>query len=176
MGRTLGRKTNHRLATFRNMSVALLTHGQITTTLPTAKAVQPFVERLISAAKKGDVASRRRVIALLGNDKPMLVAEEGEGIERNKYGELTKSPKVVPHLFDTLAGQFKDRNGGYTRIIKLARHRIGDGASLVVLQLVGAEDKRVAGNGALPRRKKGFKRAAFAAKLANKEVAAPAAE
>ena len=60
-GRILGRRTNHRRAMFRNMAVSLFTHGQITTTVPKAKAVQPFVEKLISAAKKGDLHARRRV-------------------------------------------------------------------------------------------------------------------
>ena len=139
-GRKLGRKTNHRKAMWRNMAVSLFTHGQITTTLPKAKSVKPFVEKLISAAKKGDLASRRRVIKALG-DPIMVKHEDHEDVQRNRYGELTGGPKVVKVLFEEIAPKYADRTGGYTRIIKLAKHRIGDGASLCVLQLVGGDDE-----------------------------------
>lgn len=180
-GRTLGRKTNHRRAMFRNMAVALFTHNQITTTVPKAKALRPFVERLITAAKKGDLASRRRVIAALGGDKNMMAAEEGEGIERNRYGELKKAPKIVRHLFETIAPKFADREGGYTRIIRLGTNRLGDGSDLCVIQLVGSEEQgapQLAGS--RTRRAKSNKRMQFAAKLAKAspkaEAQTPAAE
>lgn len=164
-GRTLGRKTNHRIAMFRNMAVSLFTHGQITTTLPKAKAVQPFVEKLISAAKKGDLASRRRVIAKLGGDKWHIPEEDAEGVERNTYGELKSAPRITKVLFDEVAPKFADRDGGYTRIIKLAQHRIGDGADLVVLQLVGEEDGPQVKGKSSRRREKANRRMDFAAKL-----------
>ncbi len=139
-GRKLGRKTNHRIAMWRNMAVSLFTHGQITTTVPKAKSLRPFVEKLITAAKKGDLASRRRVIAALGGDKPMIVEEDHPDVERNKYGEIIKSPKVVKHLFDEIAPKYADRSGGYTRIIRLGTHRVGDGSDLCVIQLISEED------------------------------------
>lgn len=139
-GFKLGRHTNHRRAMWRNMAVSLLTHGQITTTLPKAKSVKPFVEKLISAAKRGDLASRRRVIKMIG-DRIMVKGENDDAVQRNKYGEITGGPKVVKHLFDEIAPRYADRSGGYTRIIKLAKHRIGDGSSLCVLQLVGGDDE-----------------------------------
>ena len=165
-GRTLGRKTNHRAAMFRNMAVALFTHGQITTTVPKAKAVKPFVERLITAAKKGDLASRRRVIAALGGDKYMIKSEDAEGVERNRYGELTKAPRIVKHLFDVIAPSFADRNGGYTRVIRLGKHRIGDASDLCVLQLVTGEETGPQLAGKRTRRAKSNKRMEYAAKLA----------
>ncbi|MEM8784014.1 MAG: 50S ribosomal protein L17 [Planctomycetota bacterium] len=164
-GKTLGRRTNHRIAMFRNMSVSLFTHGQITTTLPKAKAVQPFVEKLISAAKKNDLAARRRVIAKLGGDKWFIPEEEGEGVERNKYGELKSAPRITKVLFDEVAPKFADRDGGYTRIIRLGKHRIGDGADLVVLQLVGDEDGPQVSGKYSRRRDKANKRMEYAAKL-----------
>lgn len=166
-GRKLGRKTNHRKAMFRNMAVALFTHGQITTTVPKAKSLRPFVERLITMAKKGDLHSRRRAISMLGGDKNMMVAEDGEGIVRNRFGELQKAPKIIKHLFDEIGPRYEDRPGGYTRIIRLGINRLGDGTDLCVIQLVGQEDDdapQVAGSRS--RRAQANKRMEFAAKLA----------
>src|SRR5690606_35865043 len=129
---------------FRNLAIALFTHGQITTTLPKAKAVKPFVEKLITTAKRGDLTARRQVIRAVGN--PILVDfdvqhdEPPEGYKVNKYGELISGPRLVKKLFEEIAPRYADRPGGYTRIIKLARHRIGDGSDLCVLQLVSDED------------------------------------
>jgi large subunit ribosomal protein L17 len=145
-GRKLGRDTEHRIAMWRNMAVSLFTHGQITTTIPKAKSVKPFVEKLISAAKKGDLASRRRVIKQLGGDPLMLVEEDDPEVPRNKYGEILKEggrqqgPRLVKYLFDEIGPRYADRSGGYTRIIKLGTWRKGDGADLCVLQLVGEEE------------------------------------
>lgn len=139
-GRKLGRHTNHRIAMWRNMAVSLLTHGQITTTIPKAKSVKPFVEKIITAAKKGDLASRRRVIKMIG-DPIMIKKEDDPDVKRNRFGEITGGPKVVKILFDEIAPKYADRVGGYTRIIKLTKHRIGDGTSLCVLQLVGEDDE-----------------------------------
>lgn len=178
-GFKLGRKTNHRRAMWRNMAVSLLTHGQITTTLPKAKSVKPFVEKLISAAKKGDLASRRRVIKMIG-DPIMIKSEDDDAVQRNKYGEITGGPKVVKTLFDEIAPKYADRTGGYTRIIKLAKHRIGDGASLCVLQLVGSDDEsgpQVSGQYSRRRDKanKRMERAAALRKSGSTAVAEPQA-
>jgi len=170
-GRKLGRKTQHRVAMWRNMAVSLFTHGQITTTVPKAKSLKPFVEKLITAAKKGDLASRRQVISQLGGNKLMVADDEDEAVNdlRNRYGELTKqarmkAPKVVKKLFDEIAPRYADRAGGYTRIIKLDRHRIGDAADLCVIQLVGEDDggPQVAGRHSR-RREAANKRMEFAA-------------
>lgn len=162
-GRTLGRKPNHRLALRRNMAVALFTHGQITTTIPKAKALKPFVEKLITMAKKGDLHNRRMVISRLGGDKPMMQSEDAEGVVRNRYGEMTRAPKIVKHLFDEVAPRYTDRAGGYTRIIKLNRRRIGDGTQLCVLQLVGDEEGPQVSGTHSRRRQKANRRMDFAA-------------
>lgn len=178
-GRKLGRKTNHRIAMWRNMAIALFTHNQITTTIPKAKSLQPFVEKLISAAKKGDLASRRRVISQLGGDQVMIRSEDDESVVRNKYGEVTGGTKIVKHLFDEIAPRFADRNGGYTRIIKLGVSRIGDGSDLCVIQLVGTEEAGPQVSGSFSRRRdKANKRMEFAAKLRKGDSAeeTPAAE
>ena len=176
-GRTLGRKTNHRIAMFRNMAVSLFTHGQITTTLPKAKAVKPFVEKLITAAKQGDLAARRRVTAELGYDRIMVQSEDADGLVRSTTrpnrpggyaGKLLAGPKIVKHIFEEIAPRYTDRTGGYTRIIKLARHRIGDGSDLCVLQLVGDPESeggpQVSGQFSR-RREKMNKRMEYAARL-----------
>jgi large subunit ribosomal protein L17 len=177
-GFKLGRKTNHRRAMWRNMTVSLLTHGQITTTVPKAKSVKPFVEKLISAAKQGDLAARRRVIKMIG-DPIMIKGENDDTVQRNKYGEVTGGTKVVKTLFDEIAPKYADRTGGYTRIIKLAKHRIGDGTSLCVLQLVGEEEVGPQVSGRYSRRRdkanKRMERAATLRKGGSAAVAEPEA-
>lgn len=165
-GRKLGRTPAHRRAMLRNMTAALLTHGQITTTLPKAKALQPFVEHLIHVAKRGTLHARRQVIQAIGD--PIAVRhDDDEDVERNRYGELVRGPRVVKKLVDEIAPQYQDREGGYTRIVKLARYRIGDGADLCVIQLVGGESEQgpqVAGQHSR-RREQANKRMAYAAQL-----------
>ena len=164
-GYRLNRSPEHRMAMWRNMAVALFTHGQITTTLAKAKSLQPFVERLITWARKGDLASRRRVISRIG-DPIMIRSEDDPDVEYNKYGDVIGGPRVVKHLFDEIAPRFADRAGGYTRIIRLDQHRIGDATDLVVLQLIGEEEAGPQVTGRFSRRRqKQNKRAAFAARL-----------
>jgi large subunit ribosomal protein L17 len=192
-GYRLGRRTAHRTSTLRNLAAGLFEHGQIVTTIPKAKAVQPLVEKIITAAKKGDLASRRRIIAKLGGDRrgfdwlylpkgasdaekehvqklkdqaaPFFDLPDGAKVERNRYGELRKAPKIVKHIFDHVAPRFADRPGGYTRIVKLGRKRIGDGTELCVLQFVGAEEGAEIGGRPSQRRRIGDKRTAYYAKL-----------
>lgn len=192
-GSKLGRTTAHRTATLRNLAASLLEHGQIVTTLPRAKAVQPFVEKLITSAKKGGLHCRRQVIAKLGWDRHGFEwlylpknADESEvshvneiadrakkyfdipkssEVERDRYGDLRKAPKLVKHIFDNVVPRFRDRAGGYTRIVKLGRHRIGDGGEQVVLQFVGAEEGPEIGGNMSTRRRIADRRTAFAAKL-----------
>ncbi|MFW5682607.1 MAG: 50S ribosomal protein L17 [Phycisphaeraceae bacterium] len=171
-GRHLGRNPSHRRAMWRNQAVSLFTHGQITTTIPKAKAVKPFVEKIISIAREDSVTARRRVTQMLGRDHIMIRDEDDENVERNRYGEIRKeggrrlAPKIVKHIFEEVAPTYRDRPGGYTRIIKLARHRIGDGADLCVLQLVSDEDSGPQVSGRYSRRRdKANKRMDFAAKL-----------
>jgi large subunit ribosomal protein L17 len=163
-GFKLGRDSEHRTSLLRNLATALFTHGQITTTIPKAKSVKPFVEKLITLARRGDLASRRRVLALL-RDRIMVTHDDDDNVKRNKYGEVVSGPKVVKKLFDEIGPKYKDREGGYTRIVKLAQHRIGDGGQLCVLQLVGDEEGPQLGGQKSRRREMCNHRMEFAAKL-----------
>ena len=128
-GRQLSRDTEHRAALRRNMVQSLFEHGKIRTTLPRAKEVRAFAEKLITLARTDSVLNRRRVTQLMHDRR--LVDEEQEFT-----GE-----KVVQKLFKDVAPKFSDRDGGYTRIIKLSDYRIGDGGSIVILQLLTEESK-----------------------------------
>jgi large subunit ribosomal protein L17 len=202
-GYRLGRTTAHRAATLRNLAAALFEHGQITTTIPKAKAVQPMVEKIITLAKRGDLHARRLVIAKMGRDRRgfewLYTAKnasddekaavgrlrdrasayfnipDGAQVERNRYGELRSSPKLVKHIFENVAPRFKDRAGGYTRVIKLGKHRIGDAAELCVIQFVGAEEGPEIGGKPSTRRRQADRRTAYAAKLRKEAKATEAA-
>ncbi|NLK41085.1 MAG: 50S ribosomal protein L17 [Planctomycetes bacterium] len=128
-GRQLNRTSEHRLAMRRNMTASLFEHETISTTLEKAKEVRGFAEKLITLAKKGTLPARRRAIALLNN---RAIYEEGE------KGQMVKTGTVVGKLFSEIGPRYLDRPGGYTRIIKLPKRRLGDGGQLVLLQLVGA--------------------------------------
>jgi large subunit ribosomal protein L17 len=177
-GYHLTRKTAHRTAMLRNLAAGVFEHGQIVTTIPKAKAVQPFVEQIVTLAKQGDLAARRRVIAKLGGDRHgfewLFVAKRAsddeknhvnELLERNRYGELRSAPRLVKHIFDHVGPKFADRAGGYTRIVKLGKQRYGDNAELCVLQFVGAEEGPEIGGKPSTRRRTADKRTAFLAKL-----------
>jgi large subunit ribosomal protein L17 len=181
-GRQLSRDTEHRKALRRNMVQSLFEHGKIRTTLPKAKEVRAFAEKLITLARTNNLTNRRRVIQLM-NDR-RLTDENQEFITDAKGRERT----VVHKLFDDVAPKFADRQGGYTRIIKLSDYRIGDAASLVLLQLLTEESTPAGGarRSAGLRRKRNERRHQFAskvlkarggtAKATGTEEAAPAAE
>jgi large subunit ribosomal protein L17 len=109
--RKLNRKPQHRRAMFANMAAALIKHEQIVTTLPKAKDLRPIVEKLVTLGKRGDLHARRRAIAEI-RDVPM-----------------------VKKLFEVLAPRYKERNGGYTRVLK-AGFRYGDNAPVAVIEFV----------------------------------------
>ena len=109
--RKLNRTSTHRKAMFVNMTVSLLNHEQIKTTLPKAKELRRFADRMISLAKKGGLHDRRRAFSFLRDDA------------------------IVAKLFSTLAERYKDRPGGYTRVLK-AGYRYGDNAPMAVIELV----------------------------------------
>lgn len=109
--RKLGKKPQHRRAMFANMSAALIKHEQITTTLPKAKELRPVVEKLITLGKKGDLHARRQAISEI------------------------RDVAMVKKLFEVLAPRYKERKGGYTRIMK-AGFRYGDSAPVAVIEFV----------------------------------------
>ncbi len=114
--RKLNRTSTHRKAMFANMAAALIKHEQITTTLPKAKELRPFVEKLITLAKKGGLANRRKAIATMRDE-----------------AQVTK-------MFDVLAERYKERQGGYIRIMK-AGFRYGDAAPMAVIELVDRDEE-----------------------------------
>lgn len=122
-GRQLSRDTEHRIALRRNLVQSLFEHGKVRTTMPKAKEVRAMAEKLITLARTGSLNARRRVTAIL-NDRRLV----------DKDQEFT-GKTVVQKLFDEVAPKFAGRSGGYTRIIKTSDWRIGDGGSLVLLQL-----------------------------------------
>ncbi len=121
--RKLGRVTEHRLALLRNQAIELLQHERIETTMPKAKELRPFVERLITVAKRGVKASDPKGRTL--HARRMVLAE-------------IPDVQVVGKLFDTLAPRFADRPGGYTRILRVGFRR-GDAAEVAQIELVGSE-------------------------------------
>ena len=158
-GRQLSRDTEHRKALRRNMVQSLFEHGRVKTTLPKAKEVRAFAEKLITLARKGDLNSRRRVIAQL-NDR--RVTDENQDFVLNDKGfEKT----VVQRLFEEVAPRYVGRPGGYTRIIKLGTWRIGDAGDIVQLELVSDEAKKPTGTIRRPaglRKKRAEKKQQFA--------------
>jgi large subunit ribosomal protein L17 len=169
--RKLGRLTNHRLSLLRNQAEALLRHERIETTVPKAKELRPFVERLITIAKRGvkaedpkgqSLAARRLVMRQVANED------------------------VVAKLFDTLAPRFMERPGGYTRILKLG-HRRGDAAEVAQIELVGSEydpkkaeaakkEQEPAGEESKTQKSMGERLRAAAKRLGGKEAKAPKSE
>jgi large subunit ribosomal protein L17 len=192
-GKQLSVDKDHRKAMLRNLAAALFEHGQIETTLQKAKAVQPMVEKIITKAKKGTLASRRHITSVINDrnifvwvadpnvkdwkkDNPFFELPDASEVEFNRYGETRKAPRLVQHIMKTIAPMYADRDGGYTRIVKMGRHRQGDGSGVVVLQLVGKEEGPELGGNVSRRRAQADKRTAFAAKLRKGAAAKPEAE
>jgi large subunit ribosomal protein L17 len=138
-GRTLGRNASHRLAMFRNMTLALFRHERIITTVEKAKEVRPFAERLITLAKKGNMHARRRVIALLGPPSQAEVRPPDPDDPKDE-GDLRK---IVQKLFSEIAPRFANRPGGYTRVIKRHERRLGDAGRTAFLELLKEGETKV---------------------------------
>jgi len=110
-GRRFNRSVSHRKSMFANLAASLIKHEQIVTTLPKAKDLRPVVERLVTLAKRGDLHARRQAISRIGDEDQ------------------------VKKLFSVLAERYKERNGGYTRVLK-AGFRYGDSAPMAVIEFV----------------------------------------
>ena len=113
--RKLNRTTSHRKALLMNLSNSLIKHEQITTTLSKAKELRPFVEKIITLGKKGDLVSRRKAISIL------------------------QDQKNIKKIFDVISQRYKERSGGYTRIIKIG-NRFGDNAPTAIIELVDRDE------------------------------------
>lgn len=111
-GKKLGRTTSHRIAMTRNMAVSLIDHERIVTTVQKAKTVKPFVEKLVTLGKEGTQHNRRRAFSKL------------------------RSKEAVQKLFDVLGPRFQERPGGYCRVLKLSKPRLGDNGERAILEFV----------------------------------------
>jgi large subunit ribosomal protein L17 len=136
--RKLGKTPSHRKAMFANMSAALIKHEQIVTTLPKAKELRPVVEKLVTLAKKGGLAARRQAISEI------------------------RDVATVKKLFEVIGPRYKERNGGYTRVLK-AGFRYGDNAAKAVIEFVDRDEAA-----------KGLDSGPVQEKKATEEAAAPA--
>ena len=121
-GRKLGRTGSHRMAMLRNMVTSFLDKEKIITTVPKAKELRPFAEKIITLGKQESLHARRRALAII------------------------RKKSVVHKLFDTLAPRYADRHGGYTRIIRLG-YRKGDSAEMALIELVDGETESVVEEG-----------------------------
>ncbi|KRL63152.1 50S ribosomal protein L17 [Lactobacillus psittaci] len=124
--RKLGRDSAHRKAMLREMTTQLIINERIVTTEARAKEIRKTAERMITLGKRGDLSARRQAAAFVRNEIAD-VKEENDAV-------VVKS--ALQKLFSDIAPRYKDRNGGYTRIMKLANARRGDGAPMVILELV----------------------------------------
>lgn len=170
--RKLNRTTSHRKALHRNLAQSLIEHGQVTTTVPKAKDLRPYIERLVTLAIKvrrrkqdGDAAGSlraRRAIHKILSDRGIVPKEHREVYasmsdaaraktmrmasgRRHRTGEprgrlAFTAESVTQRLIETIAPKFEDRPGGYTRLIRLSKRRIGDAAFCAVVQFVGEEE------------------------------------
>ncbi|ASR41876.1 50S ribosomal protein L17 [Ligilactobacillus agilis] len=123
--RKLGRTSAHRKSMLRNLTTDLLVNGKIVTTETRAKEVRKFADKMITLGKKGDLAARRRAAAFMMD----VVADVKED------GDKVVVQTALQKLFDDVAPRYAERNGGYTRILKMEQRR-GDAAKMVVLELV----------------------------------------
>lgn len=181
----------HRKATLRNLAQSLIEHGQVRTTLPKAKELRPYIEKLVSlarSARAGSITARRQIHKLLA-DRSMIPEgrqSEYEDLSMAKRAKTLAAPSgrryrtgqargklaftgesIVRKLINDIAPRFEDRSGGFTRLIKLPRRRLGDGGEQAVLQFVGNEDSpgSVARPGKTARRRKADARYALAVKV-----------
>ena len=118
--RKLSRKPQPRVAMMRNMAAAIIEHERIETTVTKAKAMRPMVEKLITLSKEKNLHNFRRALAILGNNRT-----------------------ATQKLFDVLGPRFKDRPGGYTRILKQNKYRLGDNTQLALFEFVERSEKEV---------------------------------
>lgn len=165
-GKHFNRTPAHRLALFRNLSRALITHERIVTTLPKAKALRPFIEKIITLAKRAAVITaaaapddkqaavrslhlRRQAMAALGpthgtgvyDKKDEPVTRPGKKNKRGKENPIQVT--ILEKLFKEIGPRYKDRPGGYTRVIKQHYRRLGDGGHTAIIELLKEGEQKV---------------------------------
>jgi large subunit ribosomal protein L17 len=128
-GRKLGVSADHRRAMLRSLTLAIIEHDSITTTNARAKELRWYAEHVVTLAKRGDVASRRQIISLLG-------------CTETKHGKVNRVRTAIDRIYTDLVPRFKDRNGGYTQILRLAKRRVGDNADMCVMRYLPVLDEK----------------------------------
>lgn len=133
----LGRTVSHKRCMLANMLKSLITEDRIVTTVPKAKELRRYADKMVTLAKKNDLASRRRAIAALMVRYNTLTPKQARSAKEGNTSAYNDDRLVISKLFDTLGTRFKDRNGGYTRIIK-SHHRPGDNAQKCIVEYLEA--------------------------------------
>lgn len=131
----LNRTTSHRRCLFANMLKSLIVHGRIETTVPKAKALRRYADRMVTLAKKNTLASRRQAVAELMVSFNTLTPKEQRAVKAGNTQAYNDDRRVIDILFGQLGPRFSARQGGYTRITKTG-HRIGDNAETCLIELV----------------------------------------
>lgn len=163
--RRFGRDTAHRLAMFANLVTSLFVHERVLTTLARAKELRRVAEKIITLGKRGTLAARRLAAQRL--------MTQGEWVGKPK--RLVQSDKALEKLFGTIAPRFKDRPGGYTRIVRTG-FRHGDNAPMAFLELIPAETPKTEGGKKPAGKKPGGRAPAKGAKPGAKATAKPKAQ
>jgi large subunit ribosomal protein L17 len=151
-GKHFNRTPAHRLALFRNLARALITHERIVTTLPKAKALRPFVEKIITLAKKAavitaaapadDKVAKVKALHLRRQAMTALGPLHGTGVY-DKNDEPVANDTVLKKLFRDIGPRYVDRPGGYTRVVKQHYRRLGDGGHTAIIELLKAGEQKV---------------------------------
>jgi large subunit ribosomal protein L17 len=166
-GRHLGRNSSHRVALFRNLARAIITHESIKTTVPKAKTLRPFIEKLVTLAKKGAAAAaaapaathetqnnvqRARAVHFRRQAMAKLGPTHGTGVYDKKNEPVTEATAntVLKKLFNVLGPRFRDRPGGYTRILKLHERRLGDAGEQAIIEFLKEGEQKVKKEKAAP--------------------------
>ena len=134
-GRKLNRNSGHRKALTRNQILQIFEHDKIQTTLAKAKNIKPLVEKLITLAREDNLENRAKVFKHFPKGKSSARRKQVAGANSLDARREVVAKRVIERLFKTVAPKYKDRPGGYTRILKLG-HRTGDGAEMAQLELV----------------------------------------
>lgn len=168
-GKQLSRNTSHRRALRRNLAASLFQHGAIRTTETKAKELRRFVEKLITIARKGTLAARRRVIAQL-RDREIFSWDE------TLKDFVPEDRTIVQKLFEEIAPRYAERPGGYTRIVRVSDRRIGDAGRQVILQLVEEGQKGEARSAGGRRKRRAERRHAVAQEASSASASGEAAD
>lgn len=130
----LNRTTSHRRALFANMLKSLITSGRIITTTPKAKELRRFADKMITLAKKNTLSSKRQAISELMIRYNSLTTKDARAVKKGDTSAFNTDRNIVNKLFTELGPRFAQRQGGYTRMVRLAEHRKGDDAEQCILE------------------------------------------